>query len=135
MNDSSFEAPTVGIGRLLREGRFFVPHHQRDYSWTEDEIDQLFVDIGEARASKQPEYFIGLMVFMTQGQREFRILDGQQRLATTVIVLSAVRSWLKARGYDEDAPQIQSDFIAARELGRGDVEPRLVLNQNNNRTS
>lgn len=34
------EAPTVGIGHLLKEGgRFLIPHHQRDYSWTEDELD------------------------------------------------------------------------------------------------
>ncbi len=133
MNGSAFEAPTLGIGRLLSEGsRFVVPHHQRDYRWTADEIDQLFADIKEARSSDQEEYFIGLMVFMPGGTKEFTILDGQQRLATTVIILSAIRAWLKARGVDRDADQIQSTYIAVRELGRDDFEPRLVLNENNN---
>lgn len=127
------EAPTVGIGRLLKEGgRFFIPHHQRDYSWTEDELEQLFQDIEEAQKGGQSEYFIGLMVFMPSGDREFTILDGQQRIATTIIILAAVRSWLKARDYDEDSHQIQSSYVAVRELGRPDIEPRLVLNENNN---
>jgi uncharacterized protein with ParB-like and HNH nuclease domain len=75
-------APTIGIGRLLKEeGRFFIPHHQRDYSWTQDQLEQLFQDIEETQGIGQPEYFIGLMVFMPgDEQREFTILDGQQPL-------------------------------------------------------
>jgi hypothetical protein len=129
------EAPTIGIGRLLKEGgRFLVPHHQRDFSWTEDEIEQLFRDIESAREDGQPEYFIGLMVFMPEGDREFTILDGQQRLATTILILAAIRSWLRARDFHEDAHQIQSNYVAARELGRRELHPILILNENNNST-
>ena len=128
MNGVSFEAPTLGVGRLLSEGsRFFVPHHQRDYSWTEDEIEQLFNDIEEARAANHDEYFIGLMVFMHKDTLQYTILDGQQRLATTTIILSAVRTWLRARGLMQDSDQIQSTYLAARRLGSSDFEPRLVL--------
>jgi hypothetical protein len=127
------EAPTVGLGRLLREGsKFTVPHHQRDYSWTEDEIDQLFIDIADAQCTNQRDYFIGLLVFIPKGEREFTILDGQQRLVTTVVFLAAMRTWLKAHGIDTDAYQIQDNYIAARELGKKDLEPKLVLNENNN---
>ncbi len=103
------EAPTLGIGRLLKEGgKFFIPHHQRDYSWTEDELEQLFKDISDAQNSNQPEYFIGLIVFMPTGNRKFTILDDQQRLATTIIILAAIRSWLRARDYGDDAHQIKN---------------------------
>ncbi len=123
----------MGIGRLLKEGgRFFIPHHQRDYSWTEDELDQFFKDIADAQTSDQSEYFIGLMVFMPEGEREFTILDGQQRLATTIIILAAIRSWLRARDFIADAEQIQDDYIALGEIGRQDLEPSLVLNESNN---
>ena len=65
MNASGIQAPTIGIARLIGEGsRFVVPDHQRDYSWTEDEIEQLFEDIENAEASGQAEYFLGLMVFL-----------------------------------------------------------------------
>ncbi len=127
------EAPTVGIGRLLKEGgRFLIPHHQRDYSWTEDELDQLFKDVYDAKDSGQNEYFVGLMVFKPESERVYTILDGQQRLATTVIILAAIRSWLTARGFEDDFRQIQSDYIAVRELGEDEMEPSLVLNQANN---
>ena len=130
---SPFEAPTVGIGRLLKEGgRFVVPHHQRDYSWREDEIEQLFADIEEARSNGQDEYFVGLMVFMHRGtQDHFTILDGQQRVATAIIILASIRTWLRARDLERDADKIQEDFIAGRELGEQDLRPRLILNENN----
>lgn len=127
------DAPTVGIGRLLKEGgRFLIPHHQRDYSWTEDELDQLFKDVYDAKNSGHDEYFVGLMVFKPESERIYTILDGQQRLATTVIILAAIRSWLTARGFEDDFRKIQSDYIAARELGEEEMEPSLVLNQANN---
>ena len=47
--------------------------------------------------------------------RELTILDGQQRLATASIVLSAIRRWLRDRGLDDDAAKIQSDYIEGRE--------------------
>jgi hypothetical protein len=133
MSTGTIEAPTIGIGRLLREGsRYVVPHHQRDYSWSEDEIDQFISDVEEALLTGQPEYFLGLMVFMPVGDRIFRILDGQQRLATTTLLFSAARRWLRDRGYDDDAAKIQSDYIAERELGGRNQTARIVLNEINN---
>ncbi|MHC2993286.1 hypothetical protein OB13_17495, partial [Pontibacter sp. HJ8] len=65
MSTHIFEAPTIGLGRILSEGsRYLVPHHQRDYSWGEDEVAQLFNDIEEARLSDSDYYFLGLMVFI-----------------------------------------------------------------------
>ncbi len=86
----------------------------------------------DAKDSGQSEYFVGLMVFKRESERVYTILDGQQRLATTVIILAAIRSWLTARGFQDDFRQIQSDYIALRELGEDEMEPSLVLNQANN---
>jgi hypothetical protein len=128
-----FQAPTLGLGKLVSEGsRFIVPHHQRDYSWTEDEIAQLFLDIDEARSSNSDYYFLGLMVFIPSDLGDYTILDGQQRIATTVIILSAVRNWLRSYGFNRDADQIQSTFIARRELGEDNLHSRLFLNEVNN---
>jgi hypothetical protein len=133
MTGVSVQVPTVGICQLLREGtRYIVPHHQRDFSWSEDEIGQLISDIEDARRSKNDEYFLGLMVFMPRPNRELTILDGQQRLATASILLSAARRWLRDRGFDDDASKIQSDYLAERRLGGTEHFPRLVLNEVNN---
>lgn len=132
------QAPTIGIGQLLHEsGKFNIPHHQRDYSWGEDQIDQLFHDVSEAILENQPEYFLGLIVLLPQPNttpQQYTILDGQQRLVTTSIILSAIRDWFTQHGMTDDASQIQRDFIAKRTLGRTEQEPKIILNQNNNDT-
>lgn len=135
MSGLFLEASTVGLGKLISDGsQFHLPHHQRDYTWTEDEIEQLFNDIQEARASNQDNYFLGLMVFIKGSSNKFIILDGQQRMGTAVIIFSAIRTWL--RGYDliEDANQLQSTYIAKRELGEAELQPLLILNETNNQT-
>ena len=126
------EAPPAGLGKLLMESRFSVPNHQRDYSWTEDEVKQLFDDVETAIADNSSTYFLGLMVFM-EAQGNLIVLDGQQRLATGVIFISAVRSWLSQYSqHQKDASQIQEWFIGRSELGEKQLQPRLIMNSANN---
>src|SRR5215470_16881940 len=94
MSNGITEAPAAGIGKLIMDNRFSVPNHQRDYSWTEDEVKQLFDDLESALERGTSVYFIGLMVFLNSEKGSLVVLDGQQRLATAVIVFSAIRSWL-----------------------------------------
>lgn len=134
MTSGISEAPPIGLGQLLIENRFAVPNHQRDYSWTEDEVRQMFDDLESAMAARDRTYFLGLMVFAKSESGELIVLDGQQRLATGVIYASAVRSWLS--GYSQhrqDADQIQSSFIGRAELGETRLLPRLIMNSANNK--
>ena len=104
------EAP--GLGRLLIEHRFSVPNHQRDYSWTEDEVRELIEDVIAAVDNHNIIYFVGLVVFLGTDTSNLVVLDGQQRLATTVIIFSAIRSWLTQYDeYRQDADDIQRDCI------------------------
>ncbi|HTW50907.1 MAG TPA: DUF262 domain-containing protein, partial [Stellaceae bacterium] len=126
------EAP--GIGRLLSENNFTVPNHQRDYSWTEDEVREFIDDITSALDAQSSVYFVGLMVFLGVDSN-LTVLDGQQRLATAIIIFSAIRNWLIQ--YDEfrsDADDIQRDFIGRRKLGGTTIEPKLVMNVANQQT-
>jgi uncharacterized protein with ParB-like and HNH nuclease domain len=50
------EAP--GLGRLLIEHRFSVPNHQRDYSWTEDEVRELIDDVAGSVENNIRVYFV-----------------------------------------------------------------------------
>ena len=117
------EAPAAGIGKLLSDNRFIVPNHQRDYSWTTDEVGQLIEDILGAIDRESATYFLGLMVFQADGDA-LRVLDGQQRLATAVIALSAIRAWLDDYdSFKKEADKIQSDFIGACEFGETEITP------------
>src|SRR5271166_3694816 len=121
------EAP--GLGRLLVEYRFAVPNHQRDYSWTEDEVRELIDDVVSAVENKNKVYFVGLMVFLGNDSTNLVVLDGQQRLATAIIIFSAIRSWLNQYDeYRQDADDIQRDFIGHRELGGTELKPKMTMN-------
>lgn len=96
---------------MLTQDRFRVPNHQRDYSWTPGEINQLFDDVQDAIARGAYQYFLGLMVCISGEENTLTLLDGQQRLATAIIFFSAVRAWLKqVEEYSEDAQQIRDDY-------------------------
>ncbi len=63
------------------------------------------------------------------------VLDGQQRLASCIIFISAVRSWLSQyTPHQNDANKIQEAFIGRSELGEVALQPRLVMNSANNQT-
>ena len=126
------DTPTVGLGRFIKESRFVVPSHQRDYSWTEEYVSEFLRDIEEAIAGNREIYFCGLMVFTTSSTATFKVLDGQQRLATTLMIFSAVRNWFAGFGeYNTWQHQVQ-EYLGSRELGSEETEPRLSLTTANN---
>lgn len=127
------EAPTSGIGKLISENRFFVPTHQRDYRWEKEKVEQLFDDLHDAMARKDKFYFIGMMVFIRDEAGMLRVLDGQQRLATSMIILSAIRSWFSSNMApdDKDDSKIQEAFIGGADFGETAITPKLTLNFNN----
>lgn len=76
--------------------RYVVPRFQREYSWKTDEIDELWKDImlglkflnGKLITT---DYFIGSLVLVgAQDDNILKIVDGQQRLTTITILLSAL---------------------------------------------
>jgi hypothetical protein len=129
------EAPAAGIGKLLQDNRFVVPNHQRDYSWTEHEVGQLLDDVLDAMDKGFNEYFLGLMVFMRSNAGQLIVLDGQQRLASVVIILSAIRNWLgEYTEFQAESATVQERFIGSREFGEKAITPNLTMNAANNQT-
>lgn len=133
MSTVSFsEAPTTGLGKLITDNRFYVPTHQRDYKWDRDRVQQFFDDLTDALERGDKFYFIGLMVFMKDNDGRLRVLDGQQRLATAIILLSAIRSWFSvAEAAGDMGSRIQYDFVGRAEYGETTSRPKLSLNLNN----
>jgi len=127
------ETPTVGLGQFIKEVRFQVPSHQRDYSWREEYVKQFIDDITEALKEKDDLYFCGLMVFTKTDQPVFQVLDGQQRLATTLMIVSAIRNWLGGYStFKKAQTQIEERYLGDSELGHTEIEPKLALNAANN---
>ncbi|MCH9052165.1 MAG: DUF262 domain-containing protein [Proteobacteria bacterium] len=127
------ESPPTSIAKLLQDNVFAVPPHQRDYSWGEDEVRQLFDDIENAMEQEDNLYFLGLTVFMKSETDQLIVLDGQQRLATVYIFMASVRNWLNQYSdLTTEGNKVQNTFLGQSEFGETNVKPRLVLNSANN---
>lgn len=59
-------------------------------------------------------------------------MDGQQRLATTVMFLAAVRDKLSAMGEVERSSIIESDYLLKKDIKTLEAIPRLTLNADDN---
>ncbi len=98
------EASTT-IKQMLAGNRIFVPAYQRAYSWdTESEsskapkqVNTFLSDLEDYnRSSTKSKYYFGHFLFEEKSENEFGVIDGQQRITTIVIFLSALFFRLKA---------------------------------------
>src|SRR5438046_2104140 len=86
----------IGLGGVLKQFRLVVPPNQREYSW-EEEVTTLFQDLTKAILDGEGEYFLGTVVTIPRTPELLEIVDGQQRLATTAILLAEIRNYLVGR--------------------------------------
>lgn len=122
----------IGNGKIYR-----VPAYQRDYSWGEEHWEDLWNDILELKATPQARHYMGALVVEARSDREFLIIDGQQRLATLSILALAVIDCLKVLPGDaseQAANQDRAGRLRARFIGEKDpaslVESsKLFLNE------
>ncbi len=82
---------------LKKSPQFVIPIYQRTYSWTEKECRQLWDDIMRTgRDGAVSAHFIGSIVYVEKGlyqvssQSPLLVIDGQQRLTTVTLLISAL---------------------------------------------
>lgn len=100
--------PTDKTIRALLEGGFYkIPRFQRPYSWDQENVDDFWSD---AIASEDPDCFIGSFVLFRDNPHSdlFMVVDGQQRLTTTTILLAAIRNAFDGLGEADLAKGTQS---------------------------
>lgn len=95
---------------LTLKRKYIIPRFQREYSWEQDELRELFDDLlnnlnynGENLVAS--EYFIGSLVLVGDDDDtsniERQIVDGQQRLMTFTIVFSVLSQMFKTMGEEK----------------------------------
>lgn len=118
MPDQRYDATRQTIGSQLSttSPRIEVPEWQRSYAWESPQIESFWLDL-LAFDQQYPdenivgeEYFLGSIVLVVGGNTNL-LLDGQQRLATATILLSALRDALSAHKADA-ATRLQNKYIA-----------------------
>ena len=98
-------APEQPIEKIFSEEFLFsIPGYQRPYAWTTEQAGELFDDLSDAMRAQAgavreiPPYFLGSIVLTkvpSEGARpRHHVIDGQQRLTTLTILLSALRDCL-----------------------------------------
>jgi hypothetical protein len=107
------------LRQVLSSYYFFIPRFQRPYSWTIENVEELWDDIRDSSA----DYFIGAMVVYPISDDTVSLIDGQQRLSTVVMLLCAIRDAAEAAGHGSLANGTHT-FI---ERTDEDDEERFVL--------
>jgi len=141
MAATNFNTENRTYRQLLGNGLTYqVPRFQRDYSWSEEEWEDLWHDIvGTLPADGEPAHYMGYLVLQTADNRIFEVIDGQQRLTTmSLIVLASMRALkrLITEPRDADANQKRLDQLRATYIGYLDpvtltARNKLSLNRNN----
>ena len=82
---------------------YIVPDYQREYVWTEVQINQLLEDIYEEYDfNPNKEYFIGTTVVFKNNDSFYELIDGQQRITTIFLIICAFKKLYQERGIDTE---------------------------------
>ena len=85
----------LGLGSVLKQHQLAVPPNQREYAWENKEVKTLLNDFSREIGEGDRSYFLGTIVTIPRPSNILEVVDGQQRLATTAIILSCIRDYLR----------------------------------------
>lgn len=114
---------------------FFIPPYQRNYEWTDDQCDVFFADLVKTRdknvGGAMTEHFFGTITYF-QAEHVFGqpaqivLIDGQQRITTTMLFLVALRDTLT----DENQKSFITDqYLKNSRISGDNDEYKIKLKQ------
>lgn len=114
------------VAEGFQECFYVVPDYQREYVWTDKEIQQLLEDIDEQIDSgSDKEYFVGMILVSPGSQKNhFEVIDGQQRLTTFYLLLCALRHRFMGTAQHQAINGLISASYATKD---GDIKTSLTL--------
>jgi uncharacterized protein with ParB-like and HNH nuclease domain len=118
--------------QLMGNGlRFEIPKFQRDYTWETEQWDDLWQDIKTLITNEENEHYMGYLVLQTTNNKNFHIIDGQQRLTTlSILILSTLKSLkdLVDEGVDADNNQKRKENLQNSYIGY--IDPVTLISNN-----
>jgi uncharacterized protein with ParB-like and HNH nuclease domain len=129
---------TEDLKELLSNGKSYsVPPYQRDYSWKVEHWEDLWEDLLTIEASEE-DHYMGAVVLETQERKQYRIIDGQQRMASlSILILACVECLydLANAGVDADdnserASELERSYLGTKDPASLRITPKLKLNAN-----
>lgn len=102
---------------LFAPSQYVIPVFQRHYRWERPQWEKFWSSLEEIRRpEKTGNHFMGFLVFVPglaqPGQHtRFHLIDGQQRLTTSCLLLAALRNVARRSGQEELADEIHADYL------------------------
>jgi len=87
----------------LFEYSFFIPSYQRGYRWTDTQVIQLLKDVWDfaknppqqEQGKDKPFYCLQPIVVKKRNEKEWEVIDGQQRLTTIYLILKNLENQIE----------------------------------------
>jgi len=90
------DTSSVTYRQIMGNGLIYeIPKFQRDYTWEAEHWDDLWQDILQLVSNQETEHYMGYLVLQTNDNKNYQIIDGQQRLTTMSIIILAVLKCLE----------------------------------------
>ncbi|MEK6750372.1 MAG: DUF262 domain-containing HNH endonuclease family protein [Pseudomonadota bacterium] len=141
MSATNFKTENNTYRKLIGNGLTYqIPRFQRDYSWTDEEWEDLWSDIlGTIQEGGEPAHYMGYLVLQSQDEKTFDVIDGQQRLTTLSLIVLGVLKNLKRMVDEGKNPdqnkqrleQIRNNYIGYLDPVTLTTRSKLTLNRNN----
>jgi uncharacterized protein with ParB-like and HNH nuclease domain len=84
-----------------------VPSFQRNFVWKTDQLKQFLDDLFAAAENDDTHFFGPIVIYdastSKNGPRNYELVDGQQRITTSVMVISILRDLLTDKRYVQDS--------------------------------
>ncbi len=142
MAATNFKTENNTFRKLIGNGLTYrIPRFQRDYSWTNEEWEDLWMDLlGTLKENGESAHYMGYLVLQSADDKTFDVIDGQQRLTTISIIVLAILKNIQRlinAGNDAEPNKRRLDQIRQTYVGYLDpvtlvARPKLTLNRNNN---
>jgi hypothetical protein len=127
-----FEKETIG-GALMNKKHLCVPINQRSYAWKKEHVEDLYSDLNGAIDNGHDEYFLGAVIVVVHGGKEgIEVYDGQQRLATCMMLISAIRDYFHKANDKDTAKTIASEFLSSPERKTNTQRSHFTLSAEDN---
>lgn len=105
---------------------FHIPDFQRPYTWNTSIVEAFLHDLERVRSSSRNHYF-GTIVYVPEADH-FTVIDGQQRLTTTLLMLVAIYHILSEHPEKSFIPakQIKDQYLYDQ-YGAPDKDRKILL--------
>lgn len=143
IKEETMEAIVTPMLRFLQGPKqFFIPIFQRMYSWEEKHCQRLWDDI--LRIGENPDissHFLGSIVYMEPGAQntgavqKLLVIDGQQRLTTLSLLLSALSREIEEQDSDIGiTPKRLSSYYLFNNEEDGELRYKQLLTKHDKET-